>query len=183
MDIYAYHQETGEFLSTGSAPVDPLESAQSEQTVYMLPAHAMATPPPEAAEGFAAVWNGTVWELKEDHRGETLYSTATGKALVIEALGPLPPATTAVAPQAFEVWDEVSQGWVLNNDAWAEAVRAERNLRLGASDAMALPDYPHADEASRQIWLDYRQALRDLTEEQGFPWTPGEEVWPQGPGN
>jgi hypothetical protein len=32
-----------------------------------------------------------------------------------------------------------------------------------ASDVYSLPDFPHADEAARQAWLDYRQDLRNIT--------------------
>ena len=42
-------------------------------------------------------------------------------------------------------------------------LRNERNTRLVASDVYALPDFPHADAAARQAWLDYRVALRDIT--------------------
>ena len=42
-------------------------------------------------------------------------------------------------------------------------LRRERYNRLVASDVYSLPDFPHADEAARQAWLDYRIALRDIT--------------------
>lgn len=41
-------------------------------------------------------------------------------------------------------------------------LRVERGLRLMETDKYALPDWPHADDAARQAWLVYRQALRDL---------------------
>ena len=39
--------------------------------------------------------------------------------------------------------------------------RNNRNVLLSESDAMASPDYPHPNEAARQQWVQYRQALRD----------------------
>jgi hypothetical protein len=42
-------------------------------------------------------------------------------------------------------------------------LRSERYKRLVASDVYSLPDFPHADEAARQAWLDYRQDLRNIT--------------------
>lgn len=47
-----------------------------------------------------------------------------------------------------------------------EMCRAERDRRLAESDWSQMPDSPmlHDDE-----WLDYRQALRDITEQNGFP--------------
>ena len=48
-------------------------------------------------------------------------------------------------------------------EATATQVRAERDELLAASDHMALADRI-TDE-----WRDYRQALRDLPEQDGFP--------------
>ena len=50
-------------------------------------------------------------------------------------------------------------------EALAADVRAERTARLAACDWRALPDAP-GDHAAG---LDYRQALRDITEQSGFP--------------
>jgi hypothetical protein len=43
-------------------------------------------------------------------------------------------------------------------------LREKRNAILADSDMHALPDYPHPDEATKQAWLSYRQALRDMTQ-------------------
>lgn len=66
----------------------------------------------------------------------------------------------------------------------AADVRAERDARLRACDPQALPDYPHESDASRQAWLAYRQALRDLPSLSGFPWggpQDPEASWPEEP--
>jgi len=41
-------------------------------------------------------------------------------------------------------------------------LREKRNKILVESDMYALPDFPHADQETRQAWLIYRQALRDV---------------------
>ena len=56
----------------------------------------------------------------------------------------------------------------------AEAVRADRNDRLAASDWTQVADAP-VDKAA---WATYRQALRDITTQQGFPWSV---TWPAEP--
>lgn len=48
------------------------------------------------------------------------------------------------------------------------AARNERNRRLLESDHLMLPDYP-IDEETRQAIIAYRQALRDLPEQEGWP--------------
>lgn len=57
----------------------------------------------------------------------------------------------------------------------AHAVRADRNNRLAQSDWTQLSDSPEADKAA---WVTYRQALRDVPTQTGFPW---EVQWPTKP--
>lgn len=78
-----------------------------------------------------------------------------------------------------------SQTWVISDasaeeitertDAEAASVRQDRNQRLAACDWTQLPDAP-VDAAA---WATYRQALRDVTSQPGFPWNV---TWPVLPG-
>lgn len=56
----------------------------------------------------------------------------------------------------------------------ADRVRAERSFRLGASDWTQLGDSP----VDGSKWLAYRQALRDVPSQAGFPW---DIIWPDEP--
>ena len=58
--------------------------------------------------------------------------------------------------------------------AQAEAVRKQRTEKLKNSDWTQVADAP-VDKAA---WASYRQALRDVTAQAGFPWTID---WPVGP--
>jgi hypothetical protein len=49
----------------------------------------------------------------------------------------------------------------------SHAARAERNRRLAACDWTQLADAT----ANKPNWATYRQALRDVTAQSGFPWT------------
>ena len=55
------------------------------------------------------------------------------------------------------------------------AVLSRRNCLLAASDWTQLPD---VDSSVRSLWLDYRQALRDITDQEGYPNTV---KWPVNP--
>jgi hypothetical protein len=57
----------------------------------------------------------------------------------------------------------------------AAQVRIERNRLLAASDWTQLPD---VTEAIRSAWAEYRQALRDIPQQSGFP---ENVVWPTKP--
>ena len=54
-------------------------------------------------------------------------------------------------------------------------IRFERDMRLGWCDWTMMPD---TDDAHREAWIAYRQALRDLTSQPGFP---DNVVWPKQP--
>ena len=57
----------------------------------------------------------------------------------------------------------------------AETVRARRNQLLSASDWTQVRDAPEAVSA---LWAPYRQALRNLPEQDGFPYNV---TWPVAP--
>lgn len=69
------------------------------------------------------------------------------------------------------------QAWAVtrkSEDIAAKNVRNKRNDLLAASDWTQLPDSP----VDQQAWAVYRQALRDLTDQSGFPYAV---VWPTKP--
>jgi hypothetical protein len=53
-------------------------------------------------------------------------------------------------------------------------VRQQRNELLSACDWTQLPDSP----ADHEAWAAYRQELRDVTSQEGFPW---DVTWPEAP--
>lgn len=104
----------------------------------------------------------------------------------------IPAQATTVAPPAFKQ-DECAK-W--NGSEWeieaieqpapapepteedlAAQARAERNGLLAASDWTQLPDVP-MDGELRGAWAFYRQALRDVPQQEGFPTTIN---WPTAP--
>lgn len=59
----------------------------------------------------------------------------------------------------------------------ASSCRAERNNLLSDTDKYMTLDYPISDE-NRDILRNYRQALRDLPQQEGFPHNV---IWPEKP--
>jgi hypothetical protein len=55
----------------------------------------------------------------------------------------------------------------------AEFIRNQRNRLLSGTDWMAL-----SDNTMTPAWASYRQALRDITAQEGFPYSV---VWPTKP--
>ena len=56
----------------------------------------------------------------------------------------------------------------------AKAMRDQRTDKLSASDWTQVADAP----VDKAVWATYRQALRDITTQSGFPWTV---TWPDAP--
>jgi hypothetical protein len=56
----------------------------------------------------------------------------------------------------------------------AGAMRKQRNEKLSDSDWTQVADAP----VDKQAWATYRQALRDITAQEGFPWNI---TWPVEP--
>lgn len=63
------------------------------------------------------------------------------------------------------------------DDEVAAQVRGERDAKIAATDFLAMPDYPLSEE-DRAVVTAYRQALRDVPAQEGFP---REVVWPEAP--
>jgi hypothetical protein len=59
--------------------------------------------------------------------------------------------------------------------AQAAGIRAERNSRLSRTDWTQISDAPGS---TRAAYVQYRQALRDVSQQVGFPWTV---TWPTEP--
>lgn len=71
-----------------------------------------------------------------------------------------------------EIKESILNQYQYELNARAEAVRTERNKRLAATDFYMLQDAPAAPVGV----AEYRQALRDVTEQEGFPF---DIVWPE----
>lgn len=121
MNVYKY-DDNGEYIGTETALLDPLETKLQGKNIYLLPANATFTAPPEEKEGFARVWNGESWQEVEDHRGTEywlpgdVYGTPAHE---MTELGPLPEGATTTAPE--QTLDELKAAKLAEVDAWTAA--------------------------------------------------------------
>ena len=74
-------------------------------------------------------------------------------------------------PSEYHVWDWPSLTWKQDRALAEKSVRTKRAKLLTASDWTQLPDVPLETKAA---WATYRQALRDITDQAGFPF---DVVW------
>ena len=104
-----------------------------------------------------------------------------------------PPANYTEKSSEFDIWNSATLVWEPNPEQVAlEAAQAleleksenqklvmqvltDRKAKLLASDWTQLPDVPLE---TKQAWATYRQALRDITDQPGYPTNI---VWPTPP--
>jgi hypothetical protein len=112
MKIYHIHPDTGEYVGSADATLDPLELQINKVERWLLPAHATHDEPPVLEEGKARVFINGVWSQVEDHRGKKIYHTETVETATITGLGPIPPGFTELAPCEYPKWD--GGAWVVD---------------------------------------------------------------------
>jgi hypothetical protein len=107
---------------------------------------------------------GTVYQFSMRQGVEQI----DGKWYTKHVLGPVftDGETTAVEQEAaYKAAKDAEQ---------AKSVREQRDQKLKDSDWTQVADAP----VNKETWATYRQALRDLTAQAGFPW---EMTWPDAP--
>jgi hypothetical protein len=98
-----------------------------------------------------------------------------GKWYTKYILGPVFTDRAAQGDQPAQTAAEQETTYKAMKDAeQAKSVRASRTQKLSDSDWTQIAD----STADKTAWATYRQALRDITGQAGFPWTI---TWPETP--
>ena len=71
----------------------------------------------------------------------------------------------------------------MRKEQYASAIRFERDRRLRKCDKMSPMRWNVLTDEQRQAWAEYRQALLDIPQQEGFPWGGDVEKvpWPELP--
>ena len=120
----------GHYLYTTDADLDPLAADGS----YRLPCGCIDAAPPEAKPGHAAYWDAAAaeWQYRPDHRGQTVYSTTDGSAVLIEQIGDYPPGTTTKPrPGNYHTWQE--DKWTISTEATKRRLADAKSSKLSAA--------------------------------------------------
>jgi len=180
--VYNAENKTGEYIGG---------SEEYLMAGVGIPAASFIDEPPVAAVGFAVCRNaaGNAWEQKEDHRGTTVYDTASLAATTIQTLGPLSETQTLLAPAtAYDVWNGAA--WVTDaakqkNAQIAEAVAEQAGLISAANTKtqlwqtqLMLGIITDADKATLTNWMKYVQAVQTID-----TGTAPDITWPTSPAN
>jgi hypothetical protein len=103
---------------------------------------------------------------------------AFGVYKVVEETAPTVDSKTHRQSQSIQeidgVWTQVWELQQLPQDTASANVRGHRDRLLTASDWTQVADAP----VDKDAWATYRQALRDVSSQDGFPWSV---EWPTQP--
>ncbi len=164
--VYNLLTTTHEFIGKGDAYIPPHTG---------LPANSTVIAPPDIPAGNVAIFDQgkQTWSLSEDHRGQTVYSIATGEEIHISDIGPLPDSTVATAPSGqYEKWD--GKAWVKDADAEESALlsaavskkaelinEATQHIQI-LNDSIAYDGGQESEAAALKKWTVYRVQLNRL---------------------
>lgn len=178
LTVYNFDPETG--LYTGS-------SQEILAKGVGIPAHSTAEAPLTGGAGKVSVFRGGVWQQVADHRGETVYSTATGEAITITLPGDYPAGTTLMKPATvFDKWCGIA--WVKDTAAAQQAAISaadtEKAARISEANSVTqawqtqlmLGIITDGDKALLTKWMQYIQAVQAVNT-QDAP----DIDWPQKP--
>jgi hypothetical protein len=172
-ESYEYRSSSVEYLAVGVG----------------IPALSCTDGPGEQKDGFAICRTAdfTAWEYVTDHRGETIYGTKTGEALVVSLPGDYPEETTTLAPATpYDTWN--GSEWVTDTDklhtADVEAAEKQKSALLVKAQAtislwqteLQLGIISDNDKASLMLWLTYIKELQAV-----FPDAAPNIKWPTPP--
>ena len=107
-----------------------------------MPGNSTDIDPGEVVAGKVYLFTGTGWQLEEDHRGETVWSTADGSAIIVDYIGSVHDGYTSVAQSTpYDKWD--GKKWVTDTeeqqaDAIAEAELQRQQLISSAMQSISI---------------------------------------------
>lgn len=174
--VFNYDGETREYLSS---------TVEYLAVGVGLPANSCTDAPGESKEGLAICRKAdfTAWEYITDHRGETVYSTETGKSEVVSVPGDYPEGTTTLAPSTpYDTWN--GSEWVTDTKAQhaADVEVAEQQKAALLAEAqtaislwqteLQLGIISDEDKASLIAWMNYIKAVQavDTSKAPGIIW-------------
>ncbi|HHT1840888.1 tail assembly protein [Klebsiella variicola] len=162
--VFNYDGETREYLSS---------SVEYLAVGVGIPANSCTDAPGESKEDFTICRSAdfTAWEYVADHRGETVYSTETGEAVIISAPGDYPNDTTTLAPPTpYDTWN--GSEWVTDTKAQhaadVEAAEQQKAALLAEAQTtislwqteLQLGIISDEDKASLIAWMKYFKAVQ-----------------------
>lgn len=154
-----------------------------------MPGDSIDIEPGDEVAGKVAVFQRGGWVLNEDHRGETIYSTADATPSTVDYIGPVKDGYTSVAPSGpYQKWD--GKKWITDADAQHAAdvkaadkqktallVEAQETISFWQTE-LQLGIISDEDKASLIAWMQYIKIVQavDTSNAPDITWPTQPEV-------
>lgn len=93
-----------------------------------MPGNSTDIDPGDEIAGEVAIFTNNGWQRQEDHRNETVWSTADGSAITVDYIGSIRDGYTCIAPSTpYDSWD--GKKWVTDTEAQQADAIAEAELQ------------------------------------------------------
>lgn len=159
--VYHFNSVTGEYLGASDETIPEGVSIPGSSTLIA---------PGESVTDHVWVFLSGAWELKEDHRGQTYYSTKDQSSIVVSHIGTIATEYVNLVPGSrFDVWD--GSLWVIDKaaeqQAVIESINTEKAQRLQRAtdtinllqDAVDLDMATDKEKMQLTEWRKYRVLL------------------------
>jgi hypothetical protein len=118
-------------------------------------------------ENQTITFTGVGYEVKSDYREKSYWKKETGEKVIFK-LGDEPDDTMTDVVRDDLQAEWTGTAWEVPDGVLAGRARAKRDFLLAETDYVMLPDYPASNKSEFEV---YRQTLRDVTVQSGFPKT------------
>lgn len=182
MKLYCYDKETKCYTGTEEASLNIAETEITGKNVYFISANSTEIPIPIFGSNEIPQFNeiSKTWTIVKDYRNTLVIDKISNITLYYKELGELPSNLTDILPSDITLlpylkFDETSQTWIDNIEAYKTKATNERNVALKNSDAKILrynsekilitngllTKTTNTDEEILE-WETYRQQLREF---------------------
>lgn len=164
MYIYNYHPETGEYINSESASLDPVATEREGQEVYYAPAYATFKKPPSTPKYKVAIFDeeSDIWLTRDDYRGS--YACNSNLDIIyIEQIGPLPDGYIAITEgEARKIAEDplyyiVEDGELIINPNYEEEKEAQERERISR---LAITKYDFFKYICQPNNISYQELLQ-----------------------
>ena len=121
--------------------------------------------------GYYILDNGRVWSIEQADFVNSPTAAELASAYPRETWSKAPGPDRRCTEESLRealIFYSLPLGTLATDEDLAAEAREKRNALIAETDYMAMPDYP-LDEERKAALIAYRQALRDVPEQAGFP--------------
>lgn len=155
------YRKVTNFTATVGAPVDQIDNDGRLFTKEEIVSKGILS----VGDNESVCYNGTKYFVQPDYREKNYWYKETGRKVSFK-IGQKPDDTMTDVTRDDPESEWNGDGWEVPTEILKARVRYKRDSLLLQTDYVLMPDYPCSNKGD---FMAYRQELRDITKQEGFP--------------